>query len=636
MNFKNEKQLLFVIRYSLLIFIISLSLSITTFLYFGNKVAFEKIKKSTEEKFIADKKQIIKEQVDNAYNYIISEQKDTENKLKESLFSRVQEAHKIITNIYNQYKDTYTKEELTLLIKTAIKDIRFNNNRGYFFVYDKTATNLIHPLVPSFEGKSLIDYKDSKGVYTLQETLELLKNNDESFYDWYWRKSKTDMNDYRKIGFVKNIYELDWFLGTGEYVDDFSKDIQKKVLAQINKFRFGNNGYIFTLNENNIYLSNIRKSVIGKSVFEINNLENTELIMNKMWEKSKNDGGFVEYVQKINPHTKEPTLKIAYVKFIPQWNWLIGVGFYKDEVQVLIDKEKEILTKEYENNLKKLFIFSSISTLILLGLSFYISFIIEMKFKKYKNNIELYIEENQKQYELLAQRSKLAAMGEMIENIAHQWRQPLSLITTASSGIKIQKEMDVLTDDILIEAVTSIGNSANYLSETIDDFRDFFKPDKEKTKFELKTSLDRSFKLLSSQIKNKEINVIQNIKTVNINGFERELLQVLLNILKNALDVLEMYKDEKYIFIDIYDENDMAIIKIKDNAGGINEDIIERIFEPYFTTKHKSIGTGIGLYMSEEIITRHMHGELLVENTTYEFENKTFTGAMFTIKLPLE
>ena len=139
-----------------------------------------------------------------------------------------------------------------------------------------------------------------------------------------------------------------------------------------------------------------------------------------------------------------------------------------------------------------------------------------------------------------------------------------------------------------------------------------------------------------ARIKNKDIVVISNTEMVNIWNFERELLQVLLNILKNAIDILETKDNEKYIFIDIYEENNMAIIKIKDNAGGIKEDIIGRVFEPYFTTKHQSQGTGIGLYMSQEIVSRHMNGELIVENITYEFENKTFTGAMFTIKLPFD
>ena len=135
---------------------------------------------------------------------------------------------------------------------------------------------------------------------------------------------------------------------------------------------------------------------------------------------------------------------------------------------------------------------------------------------------------------------------------------------------------------------------------------------------------------------NKQIKVIRNVDDLSITGFEREFLQVLLNIFKNAMDALESIPNEKYIFVDIYKEDTSLIIKIKDNAGGIKEDIIKIVFEPYFTTKHQSQGTGIGLYMSEEIITKHMDGVLEVENTSYEFEGENFIGALFIITMPLK
>ena len=635
MDFRNEKRLIIAIRYTLLIFILFLSIVITTFLYWENKTSFEEIKKSTEEKFISDKKQIIKEQVDNVYEYILSEQKDTEENLKNSLLLRTYEAHKIITNLYNQYNDKLTKTELTLLIKTAIKDIRFNNDRGYFFVYDKEATGIIHPLIPTIEGKNLIDYQDARGVYTLKETLDILKNKDESFYDWYWRKDKDDLAQYRKIGFVKNIYEFDWFIGTGEYIDDFSKDTQEKVLNQIEKFKFGANSYFIVTDDKNYYLSHINKSLIGKNAFQeiksASDKNNIEQINRVIKEKE----GYV-YLEFFKPSSNNPEFKVIYLKTIPNWNWVISTGFYINDVKPLIEKEKAKLEKEYSDNLKNLMVFSLISTIVLLGASFFISSIIAQKFGNYKDEIEHYIDENKKQSELLSQRTKLVAMGEMIENIAHQWRQPLSLITTASSGIKFQKDMGILDDEKLNEAIDTIGNSAIYLTETIDDFRDFFKPDKYQVKFSLSNSLERSFNLLQSKIKNRDIEIVKNVEDIVIENYERELIQVLLNILKNAIDALEQKEGEKYIFIDIYKEEDFVIIKIKDNAGGIPNDIINRIFEPYFTTKHKAQGTGIGLYMSEEIITRHMNGELLVENSTYIYENKTFTGGLFTIKIPID
>jgi signal transduction histidine kinase len=633
MDFKDEKQLLLLIRYGLFILMISFSIIVTTFLYYKNKSDFNEIKKITEEKFIANKKQKIKDEVNNIYNYIISEQTDTELQLKETLKSRVYEVHTIITDIYKQYKDIYSKEEIRILIKTAIKDIRFNDGRGYFFIYDKTGKNIVHSLLPELEGKNLINHQDLEDNFVLKQRLELLKNSDESYQVWNWRKSKTDINEYKKIGFIKNIYELDWLVGTGEYVDEFGKIIQKRVLGQINKLRFGDNGYFFVLDNNSIYLTSIRADILGKSVIKENNLENTEEKIKEMWDKAKNGGGFIQYTQKLNPITNKPTEKIAYVKIIPKWNWLIGTGFYKDEIQKQIDEEKEILTQRYEQNIKNIFIILFVITIFLLVISFYISIIIEKKFKSYKNSIQLHLIENQKQYELLSQRTKLIAMGEMLGNIAHQWRQPLSLISTASSGIKVNKELNLLTDEILYNGLNTIEHGVKYLSETIEDFTDFFRPDREKNIFSLRLFINKLYKLVSSQLKDMNIQLVENIEDLEINGFEKDLLQVLVNIIRNSIDALEHKEGEKYIFIDIFKKEENIFIQIKDNAGGIKEDIIGRIFEPYFTTKHKSQGTGIGLYMSDEIITKHMNGKLEVENSTFEYNNKTFTGALFTIKI---
>ena len=634
MHFKNEKKLLLLIKYVLPFLILFLSIIITAFLYLDNKSQFEKIQNNIEAKFIKDKKLIIKEQIDNLYGYIISEQKHTIENLKKTLISRVHEAHTIATNIHDKFKDKHSKEEITHMIKSALKDIRFNNQRGYFFIYDKKATNVMHPLVPSLEGKNLINYQDTKGVYVLRESLDFLKDNDESYQEWHWRKIKGNPKEFKKIGFVKNIYALDWFLGTGEYVEDFSKDMQKKVIEQIEKFRFGENGYFIITDKNNNYISHINKTLIGENALKaLRSMNNFDAIKNiqKVIDEKK---GFV-YLDFFKPDSSKISSKIIYLKTIPKWNWVISTGFYKDDIQKIIDKEKDELVNKYNANIKNVLILASLATFILLLLSIYISNIIEKKFKKYKDDINHHINENQQQYDLLAQKSKLAAMGEMIGNIAHQWRQPLSVITTAATGIKVHREMGTLNDTLLDKSIDGIATSAQHLSETIDDFRDFFKPDREITKFKLENAIDRTFNLLDSQFTVKSISIIKNMEEITISGFERELLQVFLNIVNNAKDALEMVEKEKFIFIDIYKEKNNVIIKIKDNAGGMKKDIIKRVFEPYFTTKHKSQGTGIGLYMSQEIVTRHMHGRITVDNESFTYLGNTYKGACFKICLPL-
>jgi len=237
---------------------------------------------------------------------------------------------------------------------------------------------------------------------------------------------------------------------------------------------------------------------------------------------------------------------------------------------------------------------------------------------------------------ILIQQSKMAAMGEMLENIAHQWRQPLSLISTTSTGIKLKKELDDLDDEFLIKSLDMINNSTQHLSKTIDDFRGFFKPNRTKEIFILEDSYTKTISLLSSKLLNREIEVVENISKFEINGFENELVQVLMNIFNNSIDALEKKEGIKVVIIEISQIDDFAYIKILDNAGGIKDEILDRVFEPYFTTKNQSHGTGIGLYMTEEIITKHMNGLITVVNKSFNYNGNEYTGAMFEIELPIK
>ena len=258
--------------------------------------------------------------------------------------------------------------------------------------------------------------------------------------------------------------------------------------------------------------------------------------------------------------------------------------------------------------------------------------------REINNNLELRIkkevEENLKKDRLLSQQQKMISMGQMIENIAHQWRQPLSLITTGISGIKLKKQINDLDNEFLDKTLDSILNTSKYLSNTIDDFRYFFKPQKEKNDFYLEKCCEKTVDLINPNFLNKDIQIIYKIENIKILGYETELIQVLINILNNSKDALTSIENEnKLIFIDVFKENDKAIIEIKDNAGGIDENIIDKIFEPYFTTKHQSQGTGIGLFMCQEIIYKHMNGKISISNITFEYKSKTYKGALTRITL---
>ena len=235
---------------------------------------------------------------------------------------------------------------------------------------------------------------------------------------------------------------------------------------------------------------------------------------------------------------------------------------------------------------------------------------------------------------LFEEQSKLAAMGEMIGNIAHQWRQPLSVITTISSNIKLRSEYEQLEGYDIESDMDVIMQQAQYLSKTIDDFRNFIKNTKDAQKLSLKETIEKTLSILHSAMVNNSINVISDLKDdKNIDGYENELIQSFINIINNSKDALKEHvkNDEKLIFINTIKEDSSLIITIKDNGGGIPDNIIHRIFEPYFTTKNKNVGTGIGLSMTYKMITERHNASIDVYNEEYTYNNKNYKGACFKI-----
>jgi len=242
------------------------------------------------------------------------------------------------------------------------------------------------------------------------------------------------------------------------------------------------------------------------------------------------------------------------------------------------------------------------------------------------------VDENRRKDKILSEQSKMASMGEMIGNIAHQWRQPLSVISTAASGIQVQKEFENLTDDFLNDMLCKINNSTQYLSQTIDDFRDFIKGDTKSSIFNVSSYLDKALIIEESIIKNNSLQIIKEVdENITINTFGNLFLQVIINILNNAKDALQnVSEDERLIFIKLSKNKDKVILTIEDNGGGIENDVLPKIFDAYFTTKHKSQGTGLGLYMTYNMI-KSMNSTIDVENVSFNHNGKNYKGAKFTV-----
>ena len=357
----------------------------------------------------------------------------------------------------------------------------------------------------------------------------------------------------------------------------------------------------------------------------------------------KDGESFVRYAYN-KPSSNEIVDKISYFKYYKNLNWVVAKGVYVDDINDLTQD----LETQYFHIIKKQIIGNIVSFVFISLLAVFFAYIfgkkIESKLREKDNEVEKKTQELEQlnislqdqiqkevkkasdQEKILMQKSKFIAMGEMISNIAHQWRQPISELSTIFMNIKLRYDLGKLEQEFMDKKAKDAEQLLEYMSTTIDDFRSFFKPNKQKEIFNVQNVFDAVMHIIGPTLQNNniqlQINIPQNIK---ISGYANELEQALLNIISNAKDALidNEIKDPN-IIIQVVQSNQTVYLSIEDNAGGIQTQPIDTIFEPYFTTKMEH-GTGIGLYMTKMIVEKNLSGKLNVENTNH--------GARFVIEL---
>lgn len=246
-----------------------------------------------------------------------------------------------------------------------------------------------------------------------------------------------------------------------------------------------------------------------------------------------------------------------------------------------------------------------------------------VQLKQYQDQLVNMLHEKDK---FLIQQSKLASLGEMFETIMHQWKQPLSIISTSNANIRVENELQILTNASLLKMLDGIDTSIEHLTQTIDLFRDYLLETTQKEYFSANDLIQRILKLLAFKIENSNIHINLDIQKCEILTFKNHLIQVLINIINNAIYILEKHQDEKIINICVKKSDDKIIISVSDNGGGIDQENIEYIFEKNFTTKKNKKGSGLGLYICKQIVKDYLAGEITAKNT--------HNGASFTIYLP--
>ena len=298
-------------------------------------------------------------------------------------------------------------------------------------------------------------------------------------------------------------------------------------------------------------------------------------------------------------------------------------------------KQKEQRHKQKQEEFKEFMSLLTGSIVIFMALfSLLMSTIINDVVKKYKQQVQSKegklqklnksleykvqkgIEEGKRKDKAILQQSKLARMGSMISMIAHQWRQPLTELSGVLMELETATRFKKVDENHILSSIERCDGMIEFMSNTIDDFRNFYKPDKKKEDFYVLDSCQKAIGLVNASLKEANINLVLNIKKDKlIHGYPTEFSQVILNLITNARDVLlEKNIQEPKIELSIESMGVLCIVKVKDNAGGIKKENFDLIFDPYFSTKDEKTGTGLGLYISKLIIENNMGGELSVKN----------------------
>jgi PAS domain S-box-containing protein len=346
---------------------------------------YRKQVKHLQENFIANQKSVIQNEVYKTLDLIDYRKKQTETRLQNNIKIRVYEAIAIAANIYEENKNDKTKFQIEKMIKDALRPIRFNNGRGYFFAVTMTGIEKLYPVAPQFEEQNLLNLQDTAGNFVIRDEIKIVKEFGEGFARDFWRKPDSgDDMIYPKITFVKYFKPLNWYIGTGEYLDDVEKDIQKESLERISNIRFGKSGYVFVNKYDGEPLISEGEIVTEqKNLWEHTDSDGIKVFQIQLEAAKKPEGDFIHYSWK-KMGKENPEKKISFIRGFPDWDWVIGAGFYSNDIEPEIIGLNQQLEKRVRVNMLKILL-----VLIILMFTSYI--ITRVNYIRLKKNFQIFL-----------------------------------------------------------------------------------------------------------------------------------------------------------------------------------------------------------------------------------------------------
>lgn len=344
----------------------------------SERARFAEDERSLRAAYLQDRKELLKIEVDQAVAFVRHMQSQTEIRLKDNIKNRVYEAYNIADNLYKEHKKTKNIEEIKKIIKDALRPIRFNNQRGYYFAFDMNGTETLFAAKPEMEGKNMLEVRGGQGEFVVADMLSLVKENGESFYTYTWSKPGKD-GYFQKIAFMKVFEPIGWVFGTGEYVKDVEEDIQKECITWISSIRFSKDGYVFAGQYDGLSLSGPQA---GKNMLHVEDVNGVKVVQ-ELIKAAKSGGNFIHYVIPGFNGMKQGS-KMSYAVGLDDWQWYIGAGLYVDE----IENEIKLREQELKQRIKETILTISLILLFLLVLMFFLYKIFSIRIQK---NLKLFV-----------------------------------------------------------------------------------------------------------------------------------------------------------------------------------------------------------------------------------------------------
>jgi two-component system cell cycle sensor histidine kinase/response regulator CckA len=315
---------------------------------------FQAEARHVREQYVAGQRRLIKEQVEQAVDFIHYNWENTRERLKDGVRSRTKEACSIAESLYRQNRGRATQQEIRNIIRETLRPVRFHRGRGCYFAAGLNGMGLLFADQPEWEGKSLLDTRDTRGAYIMRGMIELVRNKGEGFYEYGCAQSKTHGADIRKIAYVKYFAPIDGFIGAAECLDGVESDIRKEVLDRLERIHFGKDGYIFVVNTDGLTLVNsAQPEFLGKNMRDLTGIDAVHVFQQELQAARKPGGDFILYDWK-KPGTQKIREKLSFVKGFPRWGWMVGAGVYTDDIEPRIAAMNTAAQKEMWKDLTHL------------------------------------------------------------------------------------------------------------------------------------------------------------------------------------------------------------------------------------------------------------------------------------------